>query len=31
MIMSLYDGRFNIIYLRMTGKLLYKQENEDII
>ena len=29
-IMSLDDGRFNIIHLRMTGKLLYKQENEDI-
>lgn len=29
-IMSLDDGRLNIIHLRMTGKLLYKQENEDI-
>ena len=29
-IMSLDDERFNIIHLRMTGKLLYKQENEDI-
>ena len=28
--MSLDDGRLNIIHLRMTGKLLYKQENEDI-
>ena len=29
-IMSLDDERLNIIHLRMTGKLLYKQENEDI-
>lgn len=29
-IMSLDDGRLNIIHLRMTGKLLYKRENEDI-